>query len=251
MNAHLTPTLVKRARLAARRGEAIATIAKRLERNYDVVYNAVRGITWSSIRSVPPVTSAEFKQQRARRVRTLTCANCGQKYRRKGSTSRCGACHAFWMRHGRDRNEYLLNKHIHISEADVRRLHQRYMAGESYEQIAAALPLSAETLRRRFVELDLPRRTNTSKRHVLTERDVRRARQRHYRDGESVAAIARSLGRRYHTVWCAIVGRSWPHVGGLPDRNRPTADSQPCQRCTLPTTHTSGNCRYCRQERQV
>lgn len=235
---------VKRARQRAWDGENAKEIAGAIGVNYGPVYNAIRGVTWSSITDPPPLPAGTLMERKRRPVRT--CGNCGEEYRKGGTTERCPACYTYLRRHGTERNEHQLRKHPHtrISLERLKEIYREYETGTATDTLAEDLPFSAETLRRRFKENGFELRPRYKQR--LTPGMVRHAREQVHNEGVPIFKVAEELGVVYQTLYTAVMGETWRAVGGpLPDEGE--GELTPCENCSVLSKQRL--CRYCRKER--
>ena len=240
----MTVEQVKEARRLAWQGLDFRTIAQQMGVGYQPVRYAVRGKTWASITDPPALSWAEMWAVR-RVARRLPCVNCGEESDRRVN-GRCPACHTYFVTKGQEREvRYLYNRVVRLTEDEVADLYARYLALGSLQAVAADMPFSWMVLRRRFLADGyrmLPGR------RVLNEGLVLQLRDRHYRGGESMSSLARGLGLGFSTVQAAIRGRTWGHVGGLP-QGAGDGGKRPCSGCGLLTSRLSGLCVYCTQGR--
>lgn len=239
----LTAAQVKEARRRVMHGDTIQSVADDFNVGYNVARNAVTGNSWSSIHNPPPVPAAVIR--RNRRTPERICTNCNKRYRSRQSKKRCNACHQHWWRNGTERTDYTLGKwaHARLTESEIRDLYRRYVAGESMHQLARELPFGRETLRLRFIELGLPRRSGYAHVQQLTAAVVRHARYMAYELGIPHKDIAAFYDIHPVTMNQAINGHTWKDVGGLPATDGPKVA---CTNCGLLTTHPSRLCQYCR-----
>lgn len=93
-----------------------------------------------------------------------SCSNCGRTVNTLRS-GRCNPCYKWFRAHDEERP---LDEDVRASivrkrklpDDIVRTLHARYMAGERITPLAKCVAVSTITLRRRFDDLDLERRTD-------------------------------------------------------------------------------------------
>lgn len=244
----LTASMVVELRRRVRGGERIVDLASEVGVAYTTLHSAVRGDTWSSVSDEAPLSVDEMRRiRRGRRMRP--CANCGIQNADLQSSELCNACYQYERRCGRSRSSALWPKRWRLSDAAIRALYRRYSDGESMAAIAADLPFSAFTLRRRFRDAGLPvRKAGTA--HVLNPATVRQARKLHYEEGVTVAELARRYDVGYKTMALAIKWRTWRSAGGPGSGEMRVSVSDevhaPCVRCGVLTVHDSGVCAFCR-----
>lgn len=244
-NISMTPQQVKTARKLAYDGHNASAIANKLSLNYGPVYCAIVGKTWASIHNPLPVPHSII-QKNARRPERI-CQNCKRPYRKGGTTTRCGACYNYWNKHGVERNPQTLNKHKHtiLTHEQLARLYVRYCNGASMRELAEELPFSEETLRRRFKEAGLGRRTTTQTKQKLTAAIVQQARNLVHEEDMQISHVAEMYNINYQTMYTAVMGHTWRGAGGALPCND-DAEKRPCTRCEILTQHSSGICRFCR-----
>lgn len=245
----LTASMVVELRRRVRAGERIADLAREAGVAYTTLHSAVRGDTWSSVSDEAPLSVAEMRRIRFEQRRRL-CANCGVENTDLQSSTLCNACYQYERRYGRPRIPALLwPERWRLSDAAIRALYRRYSDGESMEAIAADLPFSAFTLRRRFRDLGLPVRRRGAA-LVLNPAMVRQLRRLYYEDRVTVAELARRYDVGYKTVEMAVKWRTWLSAGGPGSEvmrvSLSDAVHKPCVRCGVLTVHDSGVCALCR-----
>lgn len=222
-----------------------AQLAREMELPYSVVYCALIGKTWSLITDPKPLPTGLLRKRRRSPIRV--CTNCGRCYDTTGGTTiRCGACSHYWYRHGKERPKVIDRSQWQLTDRELAALYGRYMKGEGLETIAARLPFSAETLRRRFVAAGLALRERIERRQRLSAALVRRAREIVHIDRVPVAELARSWGVNYTTLYSAVMGQSWSEAGGPLPGGDLDEEKRPCERCGMLTVHSSGLCQFCR-----
>lgn len=240
----MTAAQVKQARRMVLRGSSVEQVSQIFRVDYQVVYNAVRGLTWSSIHTPEPVDKGVLHNRRCRPRRI--CTNCGESYVRGGTTKRCGKCSTYWYRHGCERRVAHLHKWHVVPEEEVSRLYGLYQQGESLSSLAARHAFSDETLSRRFDDMGYAKRGNAGTRQCLSAPLVRQARHLVHEEGARVSDLAVKYGVNYQTLYTAVIGNTWRAAGGpLPQSEDET--KRPCTHCEMLTGHHSGLCRYCRK----
>lgn len=244
-NISMTVQQVKEARRRAWQGQNVRRTAAEMGLSYGPVYCAVTGKTWASIQNPPPVPAKTVRENVRRPQRT--CQNCQRPYRKGGTTTRCSACYAYWRRRGVERAPDLVRGHHYrtrLSKREVDGLYREYLSGKSLAALAEDLPLSDETLARRFAEAGYPCRASAEYKMKLTPALVRQARRLAYVEGMPVNLIAERFGQKYQTVYAAVRGHTWQAAGGpLPAA---ATEKQPCAVCQILTDHPSGVCAFCR-----
>jgi transposase-like protein len=240
----MTAAQVKQARRLVLRGKSVMQVAQTFRVDYQVVYNAVSGNTWSSIHTPEPIKNGVLHDRRRRPRRT--CANCGESYVRGGTTKRCGKCTTYWSRHKCERQVAYLGKWHVIPDEEISRLYVLYQRGASLNSLAEQYSFSEETLRRRFDDAGYSRRGNAGIRQRLSASLVRQARHLVHEEGARISDLAMQYGVNYQTLYTAVIGRTWRAVGGpLPQSDDEI--KRPCTHCGILTGHHSGSCRYCRK----
>lgn len=244
-NIHLTLPEVQDARRRAWLGDQVKDIAADMGHTYAVIWNAVRGKSWATVRNPPPVPS-DYEP-----VILRVCINthCGDLYKGYPHDGLCQACYSYARRND---GEMRVPDAIPIGRrpmdiGDLDALYKRYRRGESTDAIAADLDCSPETLRRRFRQAGYEMRDNTAHNRVLTEAEVRQARVLYYEDELPVNEIAEYLGQNYLTVFDAVKWKTWRTAGGPRPEDERGDEAHPCPECGMLTSH-EGVCRYCREE---
>lgn len=243
-NITLTLDQVKEARRLAWLGENISKIARALKEDSRTVRRAVRGETWSSIHNPPPVPY-DYKP-----VVYRVCTNplCGDVYQGQPHNGYCLACYSYMRRNnGKRRNAQVVGPgwKNRIEVPNIDELYERYRDGEAVEQLAEDLPVSAETLRRKFRKHGYKLRKQYELHQAVTPEWVEQARYRVHHGGESIVKVAADDGVNYQTAVAAISGVTWRKAGGpLPQKQK--EELSPCQRCGVLCQQEL--CRYCRQE---
>lgn len=241
----LTRYQVAEGRRRAAQGQTIRQIARDLEAEYQYLWNAIRGKTFAWLKKPPPIPVGTPVPDVI-----YTCANpnCGEQFP-PGHGRLCGACTAYLWRHGRHRdpNTPHSNHYIKIPQTRLKALYRRYLAGESLESLAETTHYSAETIRRRFHEYDLPLAdTNAGRRQVLTASLVRSLRHLAHKENRPVSELANQYHLNYQTCYSAVMGHTWRSAGGpLPE---PESKQTPCRHCGLLSQQPI--CRFCRSERK-
>lgn len=244
----MTTEQVQEARRLAWLGENITDIARAIGKNYGPVWNAVRGVTWSSVHNPPPVPTFY------RVVQFRACVNhhCGELYQGPPQGGFCQSCYVYARRNNgelRKPNSLPIGRPP-MDIGDMEKIYKRYLCGESINTIAADLECSPETLRRRFRRGGYKMRDKTESRRVLTEPAVIQARVMHYEDNVPIFEIAQYLERNYLTVFDAVKGHTWRTAGGPLPRDQESDELQPCQHCGVLCRHDE-LCRFCRRERDL
>lgn len=243
-NIHLTLPEVKEVRRRAWLGETIRDISDDTGHTYSVVWNAVRGKSWSTVHNPPPVPTGHEP------VAFRVCVNehCGDLYQGYPHNGLCQACYSYkWRNDGEMRRPGAIpigRKPMDIGDLDA--LYERYLQGESTNDIAEDLDCSAETLRRRFRLGDYEMRDNTEFHRQLTEAEVVQARVMHYEDGMPINEVADYLDQEYMTVYSAVRWHTWRTAGGPGPDSEDSDEMHPCEECGVLTSHAL--CRYCRVE---
>lgn len=242
-NISLTASQVKEARRRAWLGEEFTSIAEDLVATYDPVREAIRGLTWSSIKEPPPVP-ADYRP-----IEFRICINpyCGDLYDGYPHGGLCQACYSYArrnegeMRGSRD----MPTGRPPMDLGDLDALYRRYQRGESTDEIAVDLPCTARTLRYRFHVEGYELRENVTR--VLTEAEVIQARMMYWEDETPVSQIAEYLQQNYLTVLDAVNWETWRTAGGpMPKTIGKNEELNQCEICGVLTGQTI--CRYCRQE---
>jgi hypothetical protein len=247
----MTVRQVKEARRRAWAGESARQIAAEMKLRYTAVWNAIVGVTWSSIGSPPPLPVGRLQR---RRTKMNTCGNCGAQFRSddenaRGSSDRCHRCYQYRRRTGREWTQEQLRqwRHTRLSARQLARLYDQYAAGASIREIVERnqLPFAEETLRRRFVDAGFALRSNAGVNQKLTVALVRQARRLVNVERIPAYLVAERLNVNYHTLHSAVSGATWRAAGGaLPETSE---EKRPCRNCGLLTGHHSGLCRFCRK----
>lgn len=241
---HLIAEQVKEARRRAWAGESVKEIALDLGVAYNVVWWAIRGISWRSIKEPPPLPQGMLqKLYPARRCRNPKCRQVMAKGEHLAD-GLCPACYHWRLRNpGRQRDPADPRREQRIQIPDLADLYRRYRAGASVAELVEGREFSAETLRRRFVESAHQRRANTEHIRRLTPGKVEWARRLHYEDGWPISEVAERLGCNYMTLYDAVVGKTWRHAGGPLPALKPSCR---CRRCGILTTQAV--CHFCKEE---
>lgn len=235
----LTRDQVIQARREARAGRQIAHIARRLNTPYYAVHNAIRGHTWKTITSEPPLPNGQPPPPKRFCRNPLCNLDMRKGYHR--AQGLCQACYQYIRKHGKQRDPANLPRPNYkaIPEHTLTELYNRYHNGASIQALAVDQPFSAETLRRRFTNRSWPIRPNVTRK--LNANLVQLARWYNHVERIPATELAHHFNQNYITLITAINGNTWKEVAG-PTSHKFTC----CQRCGL--KHNGVYCNYCQEE---